>query len=257
MTNYYLVFAENPQLVPGTHVLWSLAVEEHYYLLFPFLFSILAAKNSYVRMASILIILCAMVLLWRCYLVFGLGIYQPHTYMATDARLDSIIFGCIMGVVYNPVLDKIPPIKQTTEIIVLIVSVIVLFFCFHFRSQEFRETFRYTLQGLALFPIFHLAIRKNHWLIFAPLNWKPIAALGTISYTFYLFHPTAIIMANRTFGNQLIKSMVFSFVITTLFSTLMYFLVEKKFAALRKKLHSDLDQAPGPTSLPQEVELRR
>jgi peptidoglycan/LPS O-acetylase OafA/YrhL len=237
LTNYYLIYAGDSHILPNTTVLWSLAIEEHYYLLFPLLFSFLTGKMSYTRTAYVLIFLCVMVLLWRCYLVYGLGVSEIYVYMATDARIDSIIFGCIMGVIYNPVMDEGVPVSKRTEITALIVSFAVLIFSFLYRSQEFRDTFRYTLQGIALFPVFYLAIKRNNWVVFSWLNWKPIRAMGMISYTFYLSHTLVIGQVDKVVGGQIAERMVLSFLITVLFSALMYFLVEKKFSALRRKMH--------------------
>jgi peptidoglycan/LPS O-acetylase OafA/YrhL len=38
VSNYYEIFASDPRSMKGTAVLWSLAVEEHFYLIFPLLY---------------------------------------------------------------------------------------------------------------------------------------------------------------------------------------------------------------------------
>jgi peptidoglycan/LPS O-acetylase OafA/YrhL len=134
-------------------------------------------------------------------------------------------------------MDEGVPVSKRTEITALIVSFAVLIFSFLYRSQEFRDTFRYTLQGIALFPVFYLAIKRNNWVVFSWLNWKPIRAMGMISYTFYLSHTLVIGQVDKVVGGQMAERMVLSFLITVLFSALMYFLVEKKFSALRRKMH--------------------
>ena len=56
--------------------------------------------------AGILLGVCAVVLLWRAFLVFIAGHGHEYTYFATDTRLDSLLFGCILGVWGNPALDR-------------------------------------------------------------------------------------------------------------------------------------------------------
>ena len=56
----------------------------------------------------------------------------------------------------------------------------------------FRETMRYTLQGLALMPVFVAAIRFPGWLPFRLLNAGPVAFVGMLSYTLYLSHQVAL-----------------------------------------------------------------
>ena len=88
---------------PGTSPLWSLAVEEHFYLLFPLFY---LALRRYIpsprRQAAVLAAICGAVLVWRLVLILGLHQTFDRTYVGTDTRIDSILFGCILGVLGNP-----------------------------------------------------------------------------------------------------------------------------------------------------------
>src|SRR5207247_3038147 len=63
---------------------------------------------------------------------------------------------------------------------------------FVYRAPWFRETFRYTLQGIGLTPLFVSAIRFPEWLPFRVLNAKPVAFAGVLSYSLYLVHQVAL-----------------------------------------------------------------
>lgn len=92
----------------GTFLYWSLAVEEHFYLIFPVLYLwMLKADFSRERQGQVLLAVCIAVLLWRCALVFGMDASKERIYVATDTRFDAILFGCWLAVVANPWLD--PP----------------------------------------------------------------------------------------------------------------------------------------------------
>lgn len=237
LTNYYYIIWGNQNMVPRTALLWSLAVEEHFYFVFPLLFLILLRCFEYRKIALIILSFCALVLIWRCYLIFGESIPYTYTYRATDTRIDSIMFGCIMGVWANPSLDRDVIANKTTEIVLLSTSVAVLLFCFIYREPDFRQTFRYTLQGLALFPMFHLAVKRSHWLIFCWLNWSFVRGLGAVSYTFYLFHLTGLTLAGKLGQESIAGRMILGFLITLGFSIMMYHFIEKRFAMMRKKIH--------------------
>ena len=56
----------------------------------------------------------------------------------------------------------------------------------------FEETWRYTLQGMALIPIFTACIVWNKYPPFNLLNLWPIRRLGAMSYSFYLLHYTIL-----------------------------------------------------------------
>lgn len=244
LTNYFIIFYGESGFIPGTSILWSLCVEEHFYFVFPLVLWLLIRKISYQKIALSFVAFAGIILLWRCYIVFVEGgnyvwseSFLPRTYLGTDTRIDSIIFGCIMGVWGNPVLDKDCLIGNLKKIVLLIVSFIVLLFCFLYRDPYFRETFRYTLQGIALFPLFYLAVLKSDWVIFKWLNWGPIRGIGIISYTIYLFHQTGISLVNSYSSfNAKWVNVILSFILTIGFSTLMYYLVERNMAALRRKI---------------------
>src|SRR4028119_1265646 len=64
--NYYEAFAGGYGIPPGTSVYWSLAVEEHFYCLFPFLYiSLLKRGVSPQRQRLIIWGICLAILIWK------------------------------------------------------------------------------------------------------------------------------------------------------------------------------------------------
>ena len=237
-TNYYIVFYGEEHFVPRTSVYWSLAIEEHFYFIFPLVFLLTIHRFSYSRMASFFLVFCVLVLIWRYWLILVGGMSQDYTYYATDTRFDSLLFGCIMGVWKNPVADNDWKLSYHFRWIVLCLALILLLFCFVWRDSVFRETLRYTLQGIGLFPIFWLAIRHPDWLVFRWLSWRPVRFLGVISYTFYLSHLFLIALVGQLLDtNNLLIHAVLSFFLTVAFATLMFYVVERPIADLRRRLH--------------------
>lgn len=238
LTNYYIIFGDGTHLAPGLTVLWSLSVEEHFYLLFPLAFALMAGRLSRSRMAGTIALFCLLVLLWRIYLVFGQHAPQIRTYYATDTRIDSIMFGSIMALWKNPVLDPLVLKSKRAVFITLAISASILLFCLLYRDPAFRETLRYSLQGMALFPVFYLAITRSNWPLFSWLNWGFMRYLGKVSYTTYLIHPTAIALAIKVFPSSPIVVFIAGLALTLGFAALMYTLVERHMSALRARLHT-------------------
>lgn len=238
LTNYYVAFHPSAdQLVPHTGVMWSLAVEEHFYLFYPVVLWWLLGRYSYREIALMLLGACVAVFLWRCYLILGLKMGGNYTYVASDARIDSILYGCILGLWSNPTLDAdLPRLRAWHWTAILAAAAGVLTFSLLYQPT-FRETFEYSLQGLALFPIFYCAVRFPHWPLFRWLNLKWVTRLGLISYTFYLIHPTAIYIASLTAKHHKDWDAVEAFVLAVGFSTASYFLLERRLSALRRRLH--------------------
>jgi peptidoglycan/LPS O-acetylase OafA/YrhL len=238
LTNYYQIFWGGDTMIPGTGQMWSLAVEEHFYLLFPLVLSLLLQRRDYRHIGFIFAGACVAVLAWRCLLLFGFGVGHDYIYFATDTRIDSLLYGCIMGVWLNPVLGRqFVGVSNARWMAVLALATAVLGVTFLYRSENFRETFRYSLQGVALFPIFFCAVRKNEWPLFRWLETRPIRFLGLISYTFYLIHLKALVIVHRYTDAPMAVRAVLGFMLAVAFSSAMYFLVERHLGALRRRLH--------------------
>jgi peptidoglycan/LPS O-acetylase OafA/YrhL len=237
-TNYYVLYASHPAIVPFTGTFWSLAVEEHFYLLFPACLLMCLRRYAYSSIALVLLAVCALELLWRCVLVFGFHTPEMRTYMATDTRLDNMLFGCIMGVWMNPALDRRQALAKSTfvKVAMLAAAVAVLLATFTIRSAAFRETLRYSLQGLALFPVFWLAVRHADWPVFRFLNTRPLIYFGQISYVFYLSHYFFLHVAGTLIANMAGAALA-AFAVSLLFSAGMHHTVERPFARLRRRLH--------------------
>lgn len=237
-SNYFLIGHNGAELLATTGTYWSLAVEEHFYLLFPLLFVWISRRGSGNRTAAIFLLICGIVLAWRCVLIFFLNAPSDRTYLATDTRFDSILFGCIMGVWMNPAMDRDPFSSKAGKLLFLGGGLLLLGMSFLVRDDGFRDTLRYTMQGVGLFPLFWLAVRHPEWPVFRLLNTAPARFLGAISYTFYLSHLLWISVSRRTLPGQpeLLRGTI-AIILTIAFSYLVYRAVEIPFARMRKRLH--------------------
>lgn len=237
LSNYWIVWRGYDGQPSGTGVYWSLAVEEHFYLLFPWLYlGLRRAVRSAGRQALVLWGLCGLVLAWRCVLVYGLHVGEDRTYMATDTRFDSILFGCALAVHGNPMLDAPSRVSDAVWKWGLVpASLAALAFCFVFRSAAFRETFRYTIQGIALRPLFVVAMRFSTWGPMKLLNTRALAFGGVLSYVLYLVHYVVLDALAPIVGAGLARAVV-ALVVSVSIAWAMHRFVEQPSARLRKRL---------------------
>ncbi|MGD9841874.1 MAG: acyltransferase family protein [Steroidobacteraceae bacterium] len=237
-TNYWLInhgYAGQPA---GTGVYWSLAVEEHFYLLFPLIYIAMRKFEFTGRTQAILLwSLCGVVLLWRVYLVMGVGVATDRTYMGSDTRVDSILFGCALAVWNNPVLDPTSRKEGFWKFVVFPVSILLLAFCLLYRAEAFRETARYTLQGVALTGLFVVCIRCSDWIVFKPINAPFLSFIGVLSYSLYLVHFAVILAVARLFESwhPLLQALL-SLSTSVCLAWTIYKYVEKPCARLRRRL---------------------
>jgi peptidoglycan/LPS O-acetylase OafA/YrhL len=237
-TNYWVINRGQTGMPMGTGVYWSLAVEEHFYLLFPWLYIAMTKARLTPRSQALTLWgLCALVLLWRCILILALHVTDSdRTYMASDTRVDSILFGCALAVWRNPVLD--PPVlgEKTWKFALLPAALIVLIVCVGVRSPIFRETLRYSIQGAALTFVFIAAIRFKDWPLFRVLNHRLVAFLGVLSYSLYLIHFVVVSAIHLILpeGGYLLRGFLAIAVCLTI-SWAIYSFVERPFAGLRRR----------------------
>lgn len=237
-TNYWIIWHGYSGQPSGTGVYWSLAVEEHFYLIFPFLYvGMRKLRLSPIGQVRVLWGICALVLLWRCALVLIWHVTADRTYMGTDTRFDSIMFGCALAVWNNPALDVRPLNEARWKWLLVPGALAVLVGCLLYRTPTFRETIRYTLQGMALTVIFVAAIRFKHWLPFRFLNWRPIAFIGVLSYSLYLLHLAVVFAVERYLPAAPVALQgALALGIAFVLAWIMYVLVEKPAARWRRRL---------------------
>ena len=235
--NYYAIAHDYHGMPAGIGVIWSLAIEEHYYLFYPPLAALLLRVGRVGLSVTVLAILCAAVLAWRYWLVFH-GASEAYLTMATDTRVDAILVGCLMALLCNPWLDPVPAPKALNDWGIAAICVAVLIGTLLYRDEVFRLTARYTLQSLAIAPLVYLAVARADRLPFRWLNARPLVYIGTISYTIYLSHHVILLgLAKHWPQLSWIWLTLVGAILTLAVAEPMRRWVEQPCARLRKRLH--------------------
>ncbi len=240
-SNYHNVEYGNQYMALGTEVYWSLAVEEHFYLLFPVFYILLRRfQLEASKQACIFLGLCLLVLLWRCLLVFAMGADYDRIFFATDTRIDSILFGCAMAVARNPAMEQDRQISESNlKWIFLPLGLALLMLTLLVRVDSLRDTLRYSIQGIALYPIFMAAIRFPDWGLFKVLNWNWVRFVGVLSYSLYLVHFVVIKIFNATMPELGMMTTGFlTLVVSFVISYAIYRFAEVPAAKLKRRFAS-------------------
>ena len=253
-SNYWIAGHGGGGVAAGTGVYWSLAVEEHFYLAFPAVFLVMGRLRLTGRQkAFVFWATCAAVLAWRCALVLLVRVAVDRVGLCSDTRVDSIAFGCALAVWSNRELHVASASSGSAlcKRVVLPAAIGLLLVTFVVRAPVFRETLRYTLQGIALTPIFAMAVSHPRWLVFRLLNTRIMRFVGKVSYSLYLVHHVVLeaVEAHSRWGG--VARALVAFGASFAIACAMYAVVEKPCARLRRRLsvtQSTKSQSRRPTS---------
>ena len=178
-----------------------------------------------------------------------------RTYLATDTRVDSILFGSVLALLGNPALDPASPRARALWLRAgLPAGIALMLASLLFRDERFRETFRYSLQGLALYPFFVCAVQNPRLGPFRLLNHPLLRRIGELSYSLYLLHHVVIFGVHRWFPVPRVAQGALALAISLLLSAAIWRWIEQPCAKLRKRLTHRA--APAPAAVPVAVGAR-
>lgn len=223
--------------IPGLGLLWSLSIEEHFYLIWPAIFLLVARKTVTANHITLMILA---ILIWRTIRLVLIGSDPWTIYSSTDTRIDMLFFGCLLAILSwrHDLQNKAP--QGVIKYVIILVACGMIIASFAIRQELFRSSLRFTLQGLALMPLFYYAVTDARNFIFRPLNWRAAQMIGAFSYTIYLSHHVIILLLLQQGIAKLgeIKMVILSATMTLVFAGLMHYFVERPCHRLRKKFRS-------------------
>ncbi|WP_265594652.1 acyltransferase [Haloferula sp. BvORR071] len=232
--------------------LWSLGVEQQFYLLWPFAFRALnpsVAPRRTLAWLALPMLLCP--LLWAIGSVAG--IQGPLGLGSFLINADSLATGCALAVLLWHWGDKVSGWLATKPALLLAAGALVvaapLWLSPTLRGVLFALTFSFpTLQNLGLALLLALSIQAGRSRLLAWLDWSWITFIGTVSYSLYIWQQIFCTKPG-TFGASTAWWNSFpTWVLAAFLAAIVsYYLVERPFLRMKRR-HSTVPAEPVATS---------
>lgn len=216
---------------------WSLSVEEHFYMLFPFALVLLRGEPR--RLAMLLVATCALCLGLRLIVAWLHPAYlSTHVfYFQSEFRLDSIAFGALLAAGCETEAGR-RLLLRLTHPAILAAAIAGVGLSLAVRDPWFRETLRYTLQGACLTVLVaNVLFTNRYWAANIFLNTAAMVWLGRLSYSLYVWHLGVSYFIEAT-GLPQEQQVPVDFVMTILVAVGSYYFIEQPALALRRRFGS-------------------
>ncbi|MDF9278721.1 acyltransferase [Arthrobacter sp. EH-1B-1] len=183
-------------VLPGSQVVWSLSIEEQFYIGFAILW-LITVRARYWRAITIAIATLGIAVPTTLRLTLALQAdSSDRIYYGTDTRLDGIALGMLTAVLFHRWQSGNARRGKLTRAFgsdwALISACALILVSLLVRDAFFRDTFRYSLQSIATCVIITYGLLPGEGMLrrafFAVSIWKPVASIGLASYSIYLVH---------------------------------------------------------------------
>jgi peptidoglycan/LPS O-acetylase OafA/YrhL len=209
---HYLSF---PYAVPH---FWTLAVEEQFYLIWPWAMLFLPRR----WLVPFLVSLCCLGPAWRLYASFH---YSPHdwnpAFTFTLGVVDFLAFGAVLAIAAHADRSREKLQRVLTSVVLPIGAVMYVSLFWVNRSVDHHAPLALEDTGAALVFCWLIASASRGFV--GPfgrlLEWRPIVYLGKISYGIYIFHllvPLAFARAGEHLGFAYENAGFVNFITTSL-----------------------------------------
>ena len=209
---------------------WSLAVEEQFYILWPFIFFYLKPPKA-LNIALTLILLSPLL---RVITYLFIPIWKDRITILFHTRSDFLFIGCALAFLYGTAnWDKVHSFLKKWKVHYL--SIFIIFILSPLLSERFSGSYLFTIGysleaiSIACMIIWILELSQKS-IMYSILNNVIVRHLGILSYGIYLWQQLF------THNEELLKYPFLLFSTLYLVALTTYLLVEYPLFSLRKKL---------------------
>lgn len=243
LQNWLFIFHPTPASTNILTHFWSLAVEEQFYLIWPFVILLFKKPKGliYLLLGLLLSVISLRFILWE-YKIEHLAYFNLYTF----SRIDGICIGSLLAVLRTVNYKTVN--RYFTIIVFALAALNFLFYFFNKRNQfsyPYLAIAGYTTFAVIFGLLVNEGVEKGKSFLTGFLSIKPLRFFGTISYSLYVFHwPLYLILAPMvsdwaTSRITFLDASIFASIAATLVAILLawfsFNFFEKKFLLLKKR----------------------
>jgi peptidoglycan/LPS O-acetylase OafA/YrhL len=228
----YIFFYQNYCTIPShwcfDHI-WSLCVEEHFYIILPLLFIItqLIFKNKNWIWISVIALILSGIILKVLVVIYT---NSKDTYLATHNRLDALAWGVLLSLLLytKPAWFK----KVSVQNICFATGVLVFLFSVYLKNTVQTIFVERVFIRSAIPFSFFLMLAGGYFKNFH--HFKILKIIGYYSYNWYLWHPIFIFAITYYCGDTVMGLLIYIF-LTFFVAVFFTVFIEEFFLKYRKK----------------------
>ena len=223
LLNFRLDHVLAPVAVGLTH-LWSLAIEEQFYIVWPVVVAVLLPIRRSLKRNVAYLVGGIAAIVWHRYRLADDGADWMRLYTYTDTRADSVLIGALIAYLWT---HRVVPTAALKPAAWCGAAALALYTWKGRQDLEFNSKGGFTLMAIASAFVV-LAVMDTDWPVRRLLAVEPLRLLGVASYSVYLWHvPIQVMVAHGLPSWSPAARVAVSVVLTAVVATVSFVCIER------------------------------
>lgn len=212
--------------------LWSLSVEEQFYLLWPFTFAALGQRKGTWTAFGVLLLGIAGRIFNRVVLI-GTPLHDLEMFPMVA---DSLAVGCLLALLREQLEKRRWYLRLFHPLWSLALLALVLVLN-RLMAYTVVEIFGISIVNIAIAVLVHRSVYLSRSPMGVFLNWRPVVFIGVLSYSLYVWQQLFLNRHSAAWMNAFPQNIL----LVVVAAMASYFLLEKPFLGLRSRLRAKAD----------------